>query len=365
MKPPADVCKRALTFYRRNHRSWLSGEFSPLRIGLQPPTAAEVAADNGASVRSWFDAWENHWLTPETTTKRLDVYGTYTVPTAVVLESSETAARAAGMLPHWQRINALLERFVTALGPDLRPALISRLKSWQDFSDTTATQFISAVNWINTHDTSEYYIRELPIKGIDSKWLAHHRSLIESLTGPLKFKTAPALVDIRSLDPALTLFGLRRIICELTDVQSAGLPGTRVIIVENHQSYLALPDIPGTIAVYGQGLNAVSLTKNLETFADIDVLYWGDLDSNGFYILDRVRRNLPHTRSVLMDIETARAHAEFGVEETTSKRFHPETLTLDELTALEFLHSHADNTWLRIEQERIGFNWVCQRLRDL
>ncbi|STC69776.1 Wadjet anti-phage system protein JetD domain-containing protein [Corynebacterium pilosum] len=365
MKHPDDVRKRALTFYSRNHRTWLSGEFTPLSISLQPPTAAEVAADNGASVRLWLAAWEAHWLTPKTATKRLDVYGTHTIPASVVLDSPETAARLAGMLPEWERINTLLDRFVTALGASSRPALIARLATWKEFDDTTAAQFIDTVTWINNHDTSMHYIRELPIKGIDSKWLEKRRSLIEALTGPLEFKSPPALVDMRSLDPSLSLFGLLRVVCELEDARATDLPGSRVIIVENFQSYLALPDMPHTVAVYGQGLNAISLTNNAVNLVTKDVLYWGDLDSNGFYILDRVRRNLPHTRSVLMDIETCRSHADFGVEETTSKRFDPETLTPDELAPLEFLHSNADNTWLRIEQERIGFDWVEEKLRKV
>ena len=365
MKFPPDVHKRALTFYRRNHRSWLAGEFSPLRISLSPPTAAEVSKDDGSQVREWLSTWERHWLEPETTVKRLDVYGTHTVPSAVVLSSPVVAARAAGKLKEWQWINALLDRFETTLGAHVRAPLALRLKSWQEFDDTTATQFIDTVTWINANDTSRFYERELPIRGIDSKWIAQHRSLIESLTGPLEFKRAPAMMDMRSLDSSCKLFGLHRVCCELDEVRRHQLPGSRAIIVENYQTYIALPEMPDTIAIYGQGMNAISLSRDATWLHDREVLYWGDLDSNGFYILDHVRMNLPHTRSVLMDLATARAHAAYGVEETTSKRFKPITLSDEEQATLEFLHTHADNTWLRIEQERIGFDWARRALQRI
>ncbi|MGV0375446.1 MULTISPECIES: Wadjet anti-phage system protein JetD domain-containing protein [Corynebacterium] len=95
------------------------------------------------------------------------------------------------------------------------------------------------------------------------------------------------------------------------------------------------------------------------------VLYWEDLDSYGLYILDTVRKYLPHTRSVLMDIDTARDHDALAVEEPNPSRFTPARLTSGEADALDYLRSHSAGGCLRIEQERIVFDYAVERLRGV
>ena len=74
--------------------------------------------------------------------------------------------------------------------------------------------------------------------------------------------------------------------------------------------------------------------------------------------------NLPHTRSVLMDIDTARDHDALAVEEPNPSRFTPARLTSEEADALDYLRSHSSTGCLRIEQERIVFDYAVERLRD-
>jgi hypothetical protein len=38
------------------------------------------------------------------------------------------------------------------------------------------------------------------------------------------------------------------------------------------------------------------------------ILYWGDIDTHGFAILDRLRTGMPHMRSLMMDQATLQAH---------------------------------------------------------
>lgn len=47
-----------------------------------------------------------------------------------------------------------------------------------------------------------------------------------------------------------------------------------------------------------------------------EIVYWGDIDTHGFAILDRLRAWLPATRSVLMDRDTLLTHRErWGTED--------------------------------------------------
>jgi hypothetical protein len=52
----------------------------------------------------------------------------------------------------------------------------------------------------------------------------------------------------------------------------------------------------------------VSVLEPLGWLAGLDLVYWGDIDTHGFTILDRLRRLFPHARSMLMDRGTLLAH---------------------------------------------------------
>ncbi len=361
MKTCDQVRTRAATFYARNHRAWLAGDFSPLTVNLLPPTGRAAELDSGRAVQAWIQEWKCSRITAEWEEKKLGYLGTYALPARVVLDSPATAARVAGRAEHWLRINTLLDGLCASLGDDVRSPLISKLAAWEAWDDATVARFVSVVRWLRTHDPSAYYIRELPIFGVDSKWVEAHRAVLTAVVGELGFRDKPVLVELRSLDASVAFCGVRHWSCPLSEL--IDLPAHRVLFVENHHTFLALPDMPDTIAIFSSGLLAQVLAKRLPWLASKEVLYWGDLDSYGFYILDTVRKYLPHTRSILMDIDTARDHDALAVEEPNPSRFTPARLSATETDALDYLRSHSAGGCLRIEQERIVFDYAVERLR--
>lgn len=361
MKTCDQVRTRAATFYARNHRAWLAGDFSPLTVNLLPPTGRAAELDEGRAVQAWIQEWNRSRITAEWEEKKLGYLGTYALPARVVLDSPATAARVAGRAEHWLRINTLLDGFAASLGADVRSPLISKLAAWESWDDATVARFVSVVRWLRTHDPSAYYVRELPIFGVDSKWVEAHRAVLTAVVGELGFRDKPVLVELRSLDASVAFCGVRHWSCPLSEL--IDLPAHRVLFVENHHTFLALPDMPDTIAIFSSGLLAQVLAKRLPWLASKEVLYWGDLDSYGFYILDTVRKYLPHTRSILMDIDTARDHDALAVEEPNPSRFTPARLSATETDALDYLRSHSAGGCLRIEQERIVFDYAVERLR--
>lgn len=85
------------------------------------------------------------------------------------------------------------------------------------------------------------------------------------------------------------------------------------------------------------------------------MLYWGDLDTHGFAILNRVRAHLPFVRSILMDRATLFAHEDrWGMEE------RPTSASLSRLDADLVTDRHGSS--VRLEQERIDWEWVAKRL---
>ena len=83
--------------------------------------------------------------------------------------------------------------------------------------------------------------------------------------------------------------------------------------------------------------------------ASSPIIYWGDLDVQGFEILAMLRRRYPKTRSILMDLDTLRRFEHLATPGTGHQPDIPAELEPNEVEA--FLHCRQYN--LRIEQEHI------------
>jgi hypothetical protein len=108
----------------------------------------------------------------------------------------------------------------------------------------------------------------------------------------------------------------------------------------------------------------VDVLGRLPWLASALCVYWGDLDTHGFAILNRARVHLPELQSVLMDEETLLSHQALWVEE---KEQHP-TDTLPLLTASEqdLYQSLKQNKWgqnVRLEQERVHWDIAWRALQ--
>lgn len=111
------------------------------------------------------------------------------------------------------------------------------------------------------------------------------------------------------------------------------------------------------MAILGGGY-AVSLLESFDWLATLDLVYWGDIDTHGFAILDRLRGSHAHVNSMLMDRSTLLAHrGQWGTEPV------PVTSPLDHLDQAESeLHadliSNAYGPSVRLEQEKIRFSAI-------
>ena len=81
----------------------------------------------------------------------------------------------------------------------------------------------------------------------------------------------------------------------------------RVFITENEINGLAFPDVPGSLVIFGLGYGLDRLSE-VSWLHRREVHYWGDIDTYGFHILDRLRALFPAARSFLMDRETLLEH---------------------------------------------------------
>jgi hypothetical protein len=166
------------------------------------------------------------------------------------------------------------------------------------------------------------------------------------------FATKPSVVRFRPLSP---LPGWPAQFTDVTiparDFTALDLAVDDVYIVENETTYLAFPERPSAIVVWGVGYAAAVPADSWLTQRDTH--YWGDLDTHGFSILDRIRTRLPNARSLLMDTETLLTYRVHWGHEA-----NPSSLALPRLTNAErdTYQGLAENRWgdnVRLEQEHI------------
>ena len=233
--------------------------------------------------------------------------------------------------------------------------------------------------WIVDNDVSASMLRHVDLQGIDTKFIERHRKIIAQLLDlslPVHrvrsdttdfadrygFRSKPVYVQFRLLCPVPELpADLTELTVRAEELDRRPLGVRRVFIVENQASYLAFPDVPSSMVVFGQGFK-VSTIDAVSWFAEREVIYWGDIDTHGFAILDLVRRRLPSVRSILMDRATLVAHLDHvGIEERPMRGplLHlnaTEAATFNDLVEDRYGHH------VRLEQERIRFSAVRRAL---
>src|ERR1035441_3595643 len=180
------------------------------------------------------------------------------------------------------------------------------------------SQLLATVAWIDERQTPGMYLRQVDVPGVDTKFIERHRAVLTDLLDPqldvsridqeprdfegrFRFRRKPAYVRFRCgllRDGGFTELTVR------ADELTAPPPGiTRAYIVENEVTYLAFPLPADAMVIFGGGY-AVDALESLAWLAALDVIYWGDIDTHGFAILNRLRHHVSQARSILMDRAT-------------------------------------------------------------
>lgn len=360
--------------YNNHHRAWLEngGEW-PLSVGLGTPTERDLAED-AAGVRAWVESWakwaglgEVQW--EERKWPRL---GTQKLPVSLVLDCASDVAASVGHKKRWSLATERYE-FLVGLWPrvNVRADLARHFDVLADYSAEDFGRLVNMVTWLAANPNSGYYLRQLPVIGLDTKWLEKRTGLVVDLL--MLMRTVEKGVDadgfhaicglikpghrirIRILCPMLRnrVGGLRDIEAPVDELAELLIDPTVVLIVENQETGVALPDMDGVVAVMKLG-NAVSALGLLPWLHNRPSIYWGDLDTHGLAILSRARHHLPLLRSVLMDEATLFKHkALWGQEPSQHSEAGLPNLTADERAVFDGLKSNVWGHKVRLEQERL------------
>lgn len=357
-------------------RAYAQGDpFEPIDVPLRGPKPSEVG-DDVAAARAWVAALDAGRADDRRYTLQWQSIGGRRIgrnqlPVRAVVSSLEQAWALLGVTRSVRRFDALL--VLARHHPRVRNWIIEHPHRALEL-EAEMPRLIAACEWLDSHRHSRRYLREISAPGVDTKFAERHRPVLAAMLGVsstasgfltgLGLRAKPGLVRLR---PAPSL-GLPAPLTEVA-VRSEELAQLRVeprvaVIVENETSYLCV-DVPDDgMVLWGKGFDVDSVGR-LRWLAEADVLYWGDIDTHGFAILDRLRAWLPRARSVLMDRDTLLAHRDRWVTEDHAAKAVLTRLTPDESDLYADLVGDALGERIRLEQERIDWHWVEQRLTDV
>ena len=124
-------------------------------------------------------------------------------------------------------------------------------------------------------------------------------------------------------------------------------------------NFLTLPHLPNTIAIWSGGGFNVSYLKEIDWLKSKQFYYWGDIDAQGFQILNQFRTYFPNTIAVMMGEETLSCFKSGEGEPAANQ-------TLQHLTESETkLYNHLRQNNIRLEQEKITQAFAENKIKKL
>ena len=304
------------------------------------------------------------------------------VPRRVVVPSDDDAAALIGKSPElrrWDQLIATTMEQCPALRGWIRKKPLALLEHADDWG-----QVLAVLLWFVEHPRPRLYLRQLDIPGVDTKFIETRRglfgelldlvlpssSILQTATGAKGFelryglRNKPTRLRFRFLDESLRIGGLADIETVATDFARSPLPVDRVVVVENEINYLCFPPMARSLVVFGEGY-AVDRLEEAAWIGSRHLIYWGDLDTHGFAILDRLRSLFPRVESLLMDRRTLLAKPELWVVEEEARDVALERLTSDEVALYDDLRANRLGARLRLEQERVPYRDVLDAVMQL
>ena len=388
MKSPEEVRSEAKRRFANRYHDWLTHDLQccepqespwPAEFSLGSPTEQE-ATSRLDDVRAWTEEWRA-WAGPgevRWVARKWRNLGTQSVPERLVFQTPAELADFAGERARWYKMLGLSQE-LHAQWPQLKSGIARWANVLANFADQDFARLVSMLRWIEGHPESGLYVRQLPIAGMHTKWIEQRTGIIASLLHEIRGNTGdpaefyatcglrplPEYLHVRILDPQLRqqVGGLVDLMAPVDQIGCWKLIPNVVIIVENVQTGLAFDDMPGTVVILGLGYS-VDLLQRLSWLNSARCLYWGDLDTHGFAILNRARSYLPGLQSTLMDKETLLYHRDLWVEEKEPAAAGVLPLLTDAEQAV--YRGLKLNVWgqrVRLEQERISWSFVDLVLR--
>jgi hypothetical protein len=364
---------------------WAIGRGSwPYRIRLGPPSISEPGLDLLA-VQNWAGRWAREsdripgsveWIS-----RRAPGMGTYRWPNRLIIACPQKALDAV------PAVKASYERTVTRLqqaaaNPNVawntpEQAGLATARAIAALDEAGWSAALRVVDYLSENPVAKMMIRQLPIPGVNTKWVEQHANLIVALMRPpdaprisgdalaqlqhhigLKARESTVNVALRCPRLRAAAGGLQRFAASITVLNASDLRPRALLIAENSElGHTLTVDIDGLAVIFGLG-KAATILAGLNWLSTADrVIYWGDIDRAGLQCLAALRRTGVNADSILMDLDTLQRYPQLSHSTTSQDPHHtiPDGLIRGETALYEHLnHFHRDTGEdLQLEQERI------------
>ncbi|MGQ0824678.1 MAG: Wadjet anti-phage system protein JetD domain-containing protein [Actinomycetota bacterium] len=368
--------------YLRDHAS--GTEWKPVTLPVRAPTATELRDHLDEGVR-WAERFQRDSRTTdglprfaiETRTVQGKGLGINNVPARIRIDTFDGLCALLGTGSDVRALDRLIEQtrdkapesLVWVTGNPL--VAIAHHEIWTTMLDT--------VTWIAERDTAQLYLRHIDVPGVDTKFVERHQKIVAQLLLTLLpahrvdlshtnfarrfgFRPKPDYTRFRVLSPQpMFPSALSELRVRTDELAALELPVGTVFVVENEVSYLAFPDVADAIVMFGEGFHLTSL-EALPWLHHREIVYWGDIDTHGFAILNRLRQRFSSVQSILMDQATLLAHPTQYVSEPNPTSEPLPHLTAQERALYNDLIEDRFGHAIRLEQERVRFSLVREAL---
>lgn len=380
---PEQIVEKAKNAYPRFLKQWVCGkgkDFFPFRVRLnlavnsedpkQTIAASEKLQSNSKSIRGWGYSIHRKKV-------RMRDFGTNAVPQAITIDTLDDFLRLSGKAKHYSDTVKVVQR-VREEFSHLEDWLVSHVRTLHKYAQSIEG-LIAVAHYFVKNPFPDCYMRQLPVP-VHTKFIKQHQSVLREWLEELlpaseinvhesgferRFGQRDGEVHraIRLLDPELqTEFGLpfEELSLPLRSLKSLSINHTTVFIVENNLNLLTLPTFERGLAIRGEGY-AVSRLESVSWLNSNRILYWGDIDVDGFLILSRLRNMFPHVQSIMMNQDTLLSHEEGIVEGNGSISAMPTNLSTSEAATFDYCMKNN----ARLEQEKILQLYVDQAISKI
>lgn len=369
MKTPADALA---DLGRRLDRTWsqvlAGGAWSPeIALGTSGLTGRRLA-EQWSEVHSILSSWRV-WAASagpgvEVGWRPVPLHGSLQhLPAVLRVVDIDAAARLLDD-PWPDRLSQARARLARLTGdfPD-HPDPASILRATRELSDVDFDLVVRTARWFADPHRAGLTARQVPVEGMGTKWLDRRASVVRRLAGLASLGLEPgrpSRVHLTYLDPThLNSGGRRHDVATVGDVDTLAYAPSVILVSENRDTAQQFPQVPGGIAVEGDGNGPGAIPQLSWVRACSDVVYWGDMDGKGLEILAAYRATGLQIRSIFMDMASYERWRAFGVDtDHDDKPLGPRptrdiVLEPGERALYEALCSAEWDGPRRIEQERI------------
>jgi hypothetical protein len=367
---PADVRDTVRKRWPVLLAAFAAGEqWTPLDIPLRGPGPAELGPRLG-DVQAWAAEWARAACGPlRVEYKQVGgrLIGINQIPARAWLDGYDQAWDLLGAGSDVSRFTGLAEQ-TKAEAPRLALWLERRPVRALELADEWAS-LLATVRWIDERQVPGMYVRQVDVPGVDTKFIGKHKGVLTELLdlqldagridllahdfeGRYGFRRKPGYVRFRAGTGGAG--GYTELTVRADEFTAPPPEITRVYVVENEITYLAFPLAADAMVIFGSGYGVRALAS-LGWLTGLDLVYWGDLDTHGFAILNGLRQCFPRARSMLMDRDTLLAHRGQWVTEPSPTRAALNLLTPAEQELYHALSANAFGSAVRLEQERVSF----------